>query len=259
VQRRTFLASAAATGAVAAFNPSLSMAQTTLLWPLIPLTQKWTGPYGGVPAFDKVKVADFKPALEEAMAKNLAEIDAITANKAAPTFDNTIAALEDAGRALGDVSDLLRHLGLEHELAGVPGRRSRDGSEALGPQRQDQSEHRPLRPHRGRLQLAGKGQADARAAARAVDLLPQLRALRRQAGPAAKARIGAINTELAGLFTKFSQNLLADENTWIELTDADLAGLPEGLKAAAGSNAAARKLSTASSSSSTPAPASTRS
>jgi peptidyl-dipeptidase Dcp len=60
--------------------------------------------------------------------------------------------------------------------------------------------------------------------------------------PAAKARIGAINTELAGLFTKFSQNLLADENTWIELTDADLAGLPEGLKAAAGSNAAARKL-----------------
>jgi opacity protein-like surface antigen len=97
VQRRTFLASAAAAGA-AAISPSLAMAQASN-----PLTAKWTGPYGGIPAFDKVKVADFKPALEAAMAKNLAEIDAITGNKAAPTFDNTIAALEDAGRMLNDV------------------------------------------------------------------------------------------------------------------------------------------------------------
>ena len=60
--------------------------------------------------------------------------------------------------------------------------------------------------------------------------------------PAAKALVGAINTELAGLYTKFSQNLLADENTWIELSEADLAGLPDGLKAAAASNAESRKL-----------------
>jgi hypothetical protein len=38
-----------------------------------PLTQNWEGPYGGIPPFDKVKVADFKPALEAAMAENLAE------------------------------------------------------------------------------------------------------------------------------------------------------------------------------------------
>ena len=99
MQRRTFLASAAATGVAAALSPSVSMAQASN-----PLLQKWTGPYGGVPAFDKVKVADFKPALETAMAKNLAEIDAITGDKAAPNFENTIAALEDAGRALNDVS-----------------------------------------------------------------------------------------------------------------------------------------------------------
>ena len=98
MQRRTFLASAAAAGAAAALNPSFAMAQAAN-----PLLQKWTGPYGGVPAFDKVKVGDFKPALEAAMARNLAEIDAITANKAAPTFENTIAALEDAGRTLNDV------------------------------------------------------------------------------------------------------------------------------------------------------------
>jgi peptidyl-dipeptidase Dcp len=35
----------------------------------------WNGPYGGVPPFDKVQVAHFKPALEAAMAENLAEID----------------------------------------------------------------------------------------------------------------------------------------------------------------------------------------
>ena len=42
-----------------------------------PLTAKWTGPHGGLPPFDKVKLADFKPALEMAMAENLAEIDKI--------------------------------------------------------------------------------------------------------------------------------------------------------------------------------------
>ena len=74
MQRRTFLASAAATGAVVALDPSLSMAQTNASLGANPLTQKWTGPYGGLPAFDKVKVADFKPAIEAAMAKNLSLI-----------------------------------------------------------------------------------------------------------------------------------------------------------------------------------------
>lgn len=42
-----------------------------------PLLAKWAGPYGGVPPFDRVRVADFKPALEAAMAENLAELDRI--------------------------------------------------------------------------------------------------------------------------------------------------------------------------------------
>ena len=60
----------------------------------------YTGPFGGVPAWDKVVVADFKPALEAAMEQAWAEIEVITANKAAPTFENTIAAYEDSGRTL---------------------------------------------------------------------------------------------------------------------------------------------------------------
>ncbi len=40
-----------------------------------PLLQNWTGPYGGIPPFDKVNVADFKPALETAMAEQHVELN----------------------------------------------------------------------------------------------------------------------------------------------------------------------------------------
>ncbi|ADG12618.1 M3 family peptidase [Caulobacter segnis] len=237
MQRRTFLASAAATGAVAALSPSVSMAQATN-----PLLQKWTGPYGGVPAFDKVKVEQFKPALEAAMAKNLAEIDAITANKAAPTFENTIAALEDAGRGLNDVQTYYYIW----------------GSNMSTPEFQKVEEEMDpkLSAHFDKINqnapLFARIEAVYNAPDKAKLTSEQQRVLwiyytnfvrsGAKLSPTAKARVGAINTELAGLYTKFSQNLLADENTWIELSDADLAGLPEGLKAAAASNAAARKL-----------------
>src|SRR6185503_14913374 len=58
-----------------------------------PLLSDWTGPYGGVPPFDKVQIALFKPAIEAGMTENLAEIDKIAKNSAAPTFENTIAEL----------------------------------------------------------------------------------------------------------------------------------------------------------------------
>ncbi len=49
-----------------------------------PLLAKWEGPYGGVPPFDRVQVALFKPALEAAMAEQLAEIERIANNPAPP-------------------------------------------------------------------------------------------------------------------------------------------------------------------------------
>src|SRR5204862_69382 len=69
-----------------------------------PLLAEWVGPYGGVPPFDKVQVALFKPALETAMAENLTEIENITRVRSAPTFENTIVALEKAGRTFDRVS-----------------------------------------------------------------------------------------------------------------------------------------------------------
>ncbi len=94
MQRRTFLAaSAAMTAATALPRAALAAAST-------PLTQPWTGPYGGVPAFDKVKVADFVPALTQAMAEERAEVDKIAAQKSKPDFENTIGALERSGQTL---------------------------------------------------------------------------------------------------------------------------------------------------------------
>ena len=71
-----------------------------------PMLAPWTGPYGGVPPFEKVAVKDFKGALEAAMADQLAEIDRIANDPAPPTFENTIAAQERAGRALDRVGTL---------------------------------------------------------------------------------------------------------------------------------------------------------
>ena len=53
-----------------------------------------------MPPFDKIKDSDYRPAFETGMAEQRREVDAITHNPAAPTFDNTIVALERAGRML---------------------------------------------------------------------------------------------------------------------------------------------------------------
>ncbi len=71
-----------------------------------PLLDKWEGPYGGVPPFDRVQIALFKPALEAAMAEQLTETDRIAKNPAAPDFENTIAAAERSGQTLNRVSTL---------------------------------------------------------------------------------------------------------------------------------------------------------
>ena len=68
-----------------------------------PLLQKWSGPYGGVPSFDKYRVSDFQPAIEFAIQENLNELDAIANNLETPTFKNTIAALENSGKTIAEL------------------------------------------------------------------------------------------------------------------------------------------------------------
>ena len=201
------------------------------------LLAPWEGPFGGTPPFDRVRVGDLKPALEAAIAEALREIDAIAADPAAPTFENTLVELERAGRAFervntlyevwsssmntGDFQAVEREMGpriaaFRHEI-------TQNGSlfariEAVyGHSLADPERYSPVQ----RRLCWHRYTSFVRAGARL--------------NPPAKRRVGAINERLAGLFARFSQNLLADEaNHALILTDpADLAGLPEPQRAAA--------------------------
>ena len=64
------------------------------------LLQEWSGPYGGVPPWDRVQVSDFPEALGTALADKRAEVERIASNPEPPTFENTLVALERSGRVL---------------------------------------------------------------------------------------------------------------------------------------------------------------
>src|SRR5512145_613144 len=68
-----------------------------------PLIAPWSGPYGGVPPWDRMSPAVFPEAFETAIAEQRQEIDAIAANPEKPTFENTIAEMERSGRTLDRV------------------------------------------------------------------------------------------------------------------------------------------------------------
>ena len=94
----------AGAGLLLAFSGIAMAAPASSLNPdVAALLSEWTGPYGGEIPFDKVEAQAFKPALQEAMRLDQAEIDAIAGDPAKPTFENTIVPLERAGRALDRV------------------------------------------------------------------------------------------------------------------------------------------------------------
>lgn len=202
---------------------------------LDPLSAPWTGPYGGVPPFDRIDIAQFGPALRRGMAAERAAIDAIVQSPEPATFDNTLAALERAGRELERVSSLygiwtgnfsspeIRALEteIEPELAAHADRTYQDPVlEARVRAVVDGAEAAGLDPEQTRLAEA---------------YLNRFRRAGASLAPEPRARVAAINQELSGLYTKFSQNLLADEEDHVlYLTTEDaLAGLPDTLRASA--------------------------
>ena len=64
------------------------------------LLKNWSGPYGGVPAFNEYKLSDFKPAIEAAIGEKIAEMGKIASNTKPAAFENTIVALEKVGKKL---------------------------------------------------------------------------------------------------------------------------------------------------------------
>jgi len=207
-----------------------------------PLVAPWAGPHGGVPPFDRVRTADFGPALEAAMAEQLEAIGRITSDPAPPSFDNTIAALERSARAMERVQtvygvytgcmsdDALRAVerDMAPKLAAFADRVFQDDKLfARIAAVYEARERSGLTPEQQRLTW--------------LTFTDFVRAGARL-DAAAKRELSAINQKLAELSTRFAQNLLADETDQVVFLDdaADTAGLPADVVAAAAEAAAAR-------------------
>jgi peptidyl-dipeptidase Dcp len=241
--RRTFVQTAASAAVLTAFRNKLSFAKGDGVTE-DPLLAPWTGPHGGFPRFDKVKVAGLKPALMKGMDLQRAEIAAIASSKDPATFANTIAALEDAGRPFNRVASLFNVYRstmndkamqqVEKEMAPVLQAFADEivQNEALFSRIKMVHEGRKatnLSPEQVRLtEVVYRGFARQGAALSARD----------------KARLKEINGKLATLYTTFSQNELADEEGYSLTLDreADLAGLPDTLRSSAREAAEAKKL-----------------
>ncbi len=92
---------------------SLALAHTAIAAPVLDASNPFAKPSSlplNYPAFDKIKNEHFLPAYAAGMDEHLREIDAIARNKAAPTFDNTIVAMERAGEMLSRVSSVFSNL-----------------------------------------------------------------------------------------------------------------------------------------------------
>ncbi len=200
-----------------------------------PLLAEWQGPYGGVPPFDNVKVSDFAPALEAAMAENLAEIDRIASNPAAPTFENTIAEMEKAGKALSRVGTIY---GVWGSTMSTPAFQAveRDMEPKMAAFSDEITQNKDLFR---RIEAVYNAPEKASWTPEQQRLAWRyytnfVRAGARLEG-APKERLSEINQKLAQLYTQFSQNVLADETDYTLVLEnkADLAGLPTSFVSAA--------------------------
>ena len=188
------------------------------------LLKEWTGPYGGVPAFDKVKISDIKPALEKGMELNLADIDAITTNQENPTFENTIVPFEKSGKELNRVFTYYGILSsnlsspefreIQKEMAPkLSDFRSKISQNKILFQRiksvYDNSQKEPLEDDQQRV----------------VQLIYEQFAMNgAELDEEKKKRYAAINKELSELYTNFSNNILADEEGYVTYLSKDQLG-----------------------------------
>ena len=205
-----------------------------------PLLNQPETPYG-VPAFDQVKIEHYLPAFEEAIRQNKAEIEAIAESEDMPTFENTIVALDRAGALLERVEGVFFNV-LEADGNDEMNRIA----EQVSPKLSELSDGIILNDHlfhriryvydmRDRLGLTPEQmrlltETYKRFADNGANL-PEVK----------KARLKAINQELALLSLKFGNNVVAETNAYQYFVkdEADLKGLPESAKAAAAEEAEA--------------------
>lgn len=199
------------------------------------LLQEWTGPYEGVPAFDKMSVADVKVAMEEGMALNLAEIEEIANNTEAATFENTIIAMESSGKTLNDV---FTYYGILSSNMSSPEFREIQGE--LAPKLSEFSskitQNEKLFQRVKTVYDASQSTPLEAEAQRVVDLTyKSFEMSGANLDTAKKERYAAINKELSSLYNTFSDNVLHDEENYITyLTKEQIGGLADGFVKSAG-------------------------
>ena len=225
-------------------NPQAPMTLPTAALPKTdnPLLARWAGRHGGVPPFAKVKVEFFKPALEAAMEAERREVAAVGADTSAPTFENTIAALEDSGRTTHDVETVYdiwagtmngpEFQKIEREMAPKLAAFSDEITQNEKVFKRVEAVYNS--PEKSRLTPEQQ-----RLAWRRYTRL--VRAGARLDAPS-KKRLSEINQRLASLYTSFSQNVLADEEGYVTMLESenDLAGLPDSVKSGAAAAAEAK-------------------
>lgn len=206
-----------------------------------PLLKPYQGPYSGVPAFESMQLADLKPALEKGMELNLAEIEKIANNPEPPTFQNTIVEMERAGEVL---SRVFTYYGIWRSNKSSP--EFREIQTEMSPRLSafftkitqnkklfdrvkavyESDELETLTPEEQRITWLTYNSFAHNGATLSGD---------------AKKRYADINNELAKLYTKFSSNVLADEEDYVTYIDkSQLDGLPESFVKAAAAAAAER-------------------
>lgn len=208
------------------------------------LIRPWEGAYGGVPPFDKVTLEQFSPAIEWSINEKLEEVNLIATNAEAPDFENTLAAFERCGRSLDRVltvfyiwSNNMSDTAFQKIESEVNPKLAALNDKIVQNEKlfarikavYESPELRKLTPEQQRLAWFHY--------TRFVHSGAQLDAT-------AKSRLTAINQELAQLFTKFSQHVLADENTiYITVTKKEeLHGLPQSMIDAAKEYAVSKNI-----------------
>ena len=193
-----------------------------------PMLKPWEGAYQGIPAFDRVKVADVKPAMLKAMELSLEEMEAIASNSEPPTFENTIEEMERSGAPLDRA---FAYYGIFSSNLSSP--EFREVQSELAPLFSEfQSKITQNEALFQRVKTIYKNSKDEPLPSdqqRVVELTYQSFAMSgANLDAEKKKRYAEINKELSTLYTNFSNNVLHDEENYVTyLTEDQLDGLPD--------------------------------
>jgi len=202
--------------------------------PINPLLAEWTTPLG-VPPFPEIKPEHFLPAYKEAIARQKAEVDAISANPEPPTFANTVAALDAVGERLSQVNHIFQNLAAAEtndQLQAI----SREVAPMLTAAQDDVRMNGALF---GRVKKVWEERDRLTLAPAERKLLGDVYRSFIRGGAnldaEKQAALRKVNAGIATLGVKFGDNLLHDTNAYRLVIEkqTDLAGLPDSVIAAA--------------------------